>query len=51
MNNADATIESLIESLNKFEADEVKYSIDVEKDGKKYVFSCSLKRAGEDADE
>ncbi len=51
MNNADATIENLIESLNKFEADKVKYSFDIEKDGEKYVFSYSLKRAGEDEDE
>ena len=51
MNNADTTIESLIESLNKFEADKVKYSFDIEKDGEKYVFSYSLKRAEEDEDE
>lgn len=51
MNNADATVENLIKSLNKFEADKVKYSFDIEKDGEKYVFSYSLKRGGEDEDE
>lgn len=51
MNNADATIKNLIESLNKFGADIIECSLDIEKDGKKYVFSYSLKRAGEDEDE
>lgn len=41
-------LESMIDSLNKFNADIVKYSIDVEKDGQKYVFSYSLKKAKEE---
>lgn len=44
MNNADTTIESLIESLNKFEADKVKYSFDIKKDGEKFIFEIALKK-------
>lgn len=44
-------IEKMINALNEFEADQVKYSFDVEKDGEKYVFSYGLKRAVEDEDE
>ncbi len=44
-------IERIIDVLKDVNADIVKYSFDVEKDGEKYVFSYSLKRAGEDEDE
>ena len=44
-------IERMIDVLKDVNADIVKYSFDVEKDGEKYVFSYSLKRAGEDEDE
>lgn len=44
-------IERIIDVLKDVNADIVKYSFDVEKDGEKYVFSYSLKRAEDVEDE
>lgn len=44
-------LEDMIESLNKFKADKIKYSFDLGNDGEKYVFSYSIKRSEEALDE
>lgn len=51
MNNADISLQNLIETLNKSNADILKYSFDIEKDGEKYFFEYSIKRVEEDGDE
>jgi len=37
-------VESMVESLHKFNAEQAIYRFDIEKDGEKFVFEIALKR-------
>jgi hypothetical protein len=44
-------IEDMVQSLHKFNADQVTYRFDIEKEGERFTFEISLKRKEEDFDE
>lgn len=44
-------VEAMVNGLHKFNAQSVKYSFDIEKEGEKFTFEISLKRKEEVDDE
>ena len=44
-------IEMMVNGLHKFNAEQVTYKYDIEKEGEKFTFEISLKRKEEDCDE
>ena len=44
-------VEDMVASLHKFNAQQVTYRFDIEKEGERFTFEISLKRKEEDCDE
>ena len=44
-------VENMVAGLHRFNAGQVTYRFDIEKDGEKFTFEISLKRKEEDCDE
>lgn len=44
-------VEDMVASLHKFNAQQVIYRFDIEKEGERFTFEISLKRKEEDCDE
>lgn len=44
-------VEDMVAGLHKFNAEQVIYKYDIEKEGEKFIFAIALKRKEEDCDE
>lgn len=44
-------VENMVAGLRSFNAGQVIYKFDIEKDGEQFTFEIALKRKGEDCDE